>query len=80
MGMRAADDLQVEQSLEGVVVEERRTPGDMAGHVLPLQALADDVEIVVALVGEDVLADSSIAGLLQARRSSRAPRPTGSPR
>ncbi len=39
----------------------------MAEHVLALRALADLLEIVVALVGEDVLAQFQHGGLLQAR-------------
>ena len=56
MVMRAADAAHVQQAVELVVVEEGRAPGDMAENVLPRGGLADLVEIVVALVGEDVLA------------------------
>ena len=54
--MRAPQHLEMQHPLELVVVEEGRGRGDMAEHVLPLRRLADLLEIVVALVGEDVLA------------------------
>ena len=73
MVMRAAHNLQVEQSLEGVIIEEARTPRDMAWHILALNALADDVEIVIALIGEEVLADIEHRVLPQARCWPRAP-------
>ena len=39
----------------------------MPEHVLALRALADFLQIVVALVGEDVLAQFQHGGVLQAR-------------
>ena len=73
MVMRAAHDLQMEQAFEGVIIEVARAPRDMARHVLALNALADDVEIVVALVGEEVLPDLEHRVLPQARFWPRAP-------
>jgi hypothetical protein len=73
MVMRAAHHLQVEQSFEGVVIEEWRTPRNMSRHILTLDTLADDIEIVIALIGEDVLPDVEHRLLLQARFSPRAP-------
>ena len=52
MRMRAAQHLQMQQALEGVVVEVARAACDMAQHVLALAWLADLVEAVVALVLE----------------------------
>jgi hypothetical protein len=54
--MGRADDFQVQHALELVVVEIARCARDMAEHVLALCTLADLVEIVVALVGENVFA------------------------
>ncbi|GAB5377895.1 MAG: hypothetical protein AcusKO_43570 [Acuticoccus sp.] len=51
---RAAD---VAQAVEQVVVVEGRAARHVAQHVLALRRLADLVEIVVALVGEEVLAE-----------------------
>ena len=73
MVMRAAHDLEVQQALEGVVIEERRAAGDMTRHVLALNALADDVEIVVALVGNTVFPEFEHRVLLQACRWPRLP-------
>ncbi|MGY3466377.1 hypothetical protein ACVW0I_003248 [Bradyrhizobium sp. LM6.11] len=56
MRMGRADDFQVQHALELVVVEIARRARDMAEHVLALGALADLLEIVVALVGENILA------------------------
>ena len=52
MRMRAAQHLQMQQALEGMVVEIARAAGDVAQHVLALARLADLVEAVVALVLE----------------------------
>ena len=57
MRMRAAQDFQVQQVSEAVIVIIRRGAGDVPQHVLPLRRLADFYEIVVALVGEDVFAE-----------------------
>ncbi|KRQ06999.1 hypothetical protein AOQ73_12645 [Bradyrhizobium pachyrhizi] len=54
--MRAADHLQMQHALQLVVIEIGRGAGHMAEHVLALRALADLFQIVVALVGEDILA------------------------
>ena len=67
MGMRAADDFQMQHALQLVVVEIGRGARDMAEHVLPLRSLADFLQIVVALVGEDVLAQFQHGKILQAR-------------
>ena len=56
VGMGAAQDLEMQHALELVVVEIGRGRGDVAEHVLALGRLADLLEIVVALVGENVLA------------------------
>ena len=56
MGVRAAQHLQVQHALHLVVVEIGGRAGDVPQHVLALRALADLVQVVVALVGEDVLA------------------------
>ena len=57
MGVRAAQDFKVQKVGEPVVVVIRRGPGDMAEHVLPLRRLADFLEVIVALVGENVFAE-----------------------
>ncbi len=67
MGMRAADHLQMQHALQLVVVEIGRGARDMPEHVLPLRCLADFLQIVVALVGEDVLAQFQHGKILQAR-------------
>ena len=67
MGVRAADHLQMQHALQLVVVEIGRGARDMPEHVLPLRALADFLQIVVALVGEDVLAQFQHGNILQAR-------------
>jgi hypothetical protein len=56
MCVGAADDLQMQHALQLVVVEIGRGARDMAEHVLPLRALADLLQIVVALVGEEIFA------------------------
>ena len=57
MVMRRAQDLEVQQALHLVVVEILGGTGDMAKHVLALRAFSDLPEIVVALVGEELLAE-----------------------
>ena len=57
MVVRAAQHLEVKEALEGVVVEEPRAAGDVAEDVLTLGGLADLDQVVVALVGEDLLAE-----------------------
>jgi hypothetical protein len=61
--VRRTDAAQMQEAVEQVVVEERRPAGDMAHDVLPACGLADLVEVVVALVGEEVLAELDHAGL-----------------
>ena len=56
MVMRAPDAAHMQQPLEEVIVEIRRPAGHMAQRVLTLRRLADLVEIVVTLVGEQVFA------------------------
>ncbi len=46
----------MQHALQFVVVEISGGTGDVTEHVLALGALADLLEIVVALVGENVLA------------------------
>ncbi len=60
--VRAAQDLEVQQSGHLVIVEELGRGGDVAKHVLALSALADFPEVVVALVGEQVLAEFEHGG------------------
>jgi 16S rRNA A1518/A1519 N6-dimethyltransferase RsmA/KsgA/DIM1 with predicted DNA glycosylase/AP lyase activity len=48
--------LQMQHALQLVVVEIGGGAGDMTQHVLALGAFADLLEIVVTLVGENVLA------------------------
>jgi len=67
MRVRAAQYFQVQHALQPVIVEIGGRPGDVAEHVLALRALADLVEIVVAFVGEDVLAQFQHGSVLQAR-------------
>jgi hypothetical protein len=57
MVVGAAQAFQMQHAVEAVIVEERRARGDMAQNVLAPRRLADLVEIVVALVGEQVLAE-----------------------
>ena len=57
MGMGAAQDFQMEEVGKPVIVIIRRGAGDMAQHVLPLRRLTDFLEVVVALVGENVFAE-----------------------
>ena len=67
MGMRTAHDLQMQHALQLVIVEIGRGARDMAEHVLPLRALADFLQVIVALVGEDVLAQFQHGVFLYAR-------------
>ena len=69
VGMGAAQDLEMQHALQLVVVEIGRGRGDVAEHVLALGRLADLLEIVVALVGENVLAQFKHGSPFQARRS-----------
>jgi hypothetical protein len=55
--VRRARAAHVQQPFEQVVVIEGRAAGDMAGDVLPPRRLADLVEVVVAFVGEEFLAE-----------------------
>ena len=67
MRVRAAQYLEMQHTLQLVVVEIGRGARDMPEHVLALGALADLFQIVVALVGEDVLAQFQHGRSLQAR-------------
>ena len=68
MRVRAAQDFQMQQIAEAMIVVIGRRTGDVPEHVLPLRRLADLVQIVVAFVGEDVLAKFQHGVVLQARR------------
>jgi hypothetical protein len=57
MRMRAAQDLQMQQVGEAMIVVIGRGAGDMPEHVLALGRLADFMQIVVSFVGEDVFAE-----------------------
>ena len=67
VGVRAAQYLEMQHALQLVVVEIGRGARDMAEHVLALRALSDLFQIIVALVGEDVLAQFQHGRSLQAR-------------
>ena len=71
--MRAAQHLEMQQALEGMVVEIARAAGDVAQHVLALARLADLVEAVVALVLEVFLPkfEHGLAPRFAARRAWR---------
>jgi hypothetical protein len=56
MMMRAAQHFQVQQAGYLVIVEDLLSR-DVAEHVLALRALSDLLEVVVALVGEQVFAE-----------------------
>ena len=73
MMVRAAQDLEVQQAGDLVIVEELAGRGDVAQHVLPLGAFADFLEVVVALVGEQVFAEFEHGRALRlgARRAAR---------
>ena len=58
----------MQQVGEAMIVVVGRRTGDVAEHILPLRRLADLVQIVVAFVGEDVLAQFQHGVVLQARR------------
>lgn len=68
MGVRAAQDLQVQQIGEPVIVVEGRGPGDVPEDVLALRRLADLLQVIVAFVGENVFAEFQHDVVLQARR------------
>jgi hypothetical protein len=67
VAVRAAQHLEIQHALKLVIVEIGRGRGDVPEHVLALRALADFLEIVVALVGEDILAKFEHGKTLQAR-------------
>ena len=71
MRMFAAQHLEMEHALQLVVVEVGRSAGDMPKHVLTLRAFSDFLEIVVAFVRENVLAQFQHGEAPQAR--ARAP-------
>ena len=68
MGVRAAQQLQMQEVGETVIVIIGRGPGDVAEDVLPLRRLADLFQVVVTFVGENVLAQFQHGSVLQARR------------
>ena len=70
MVMRAAQDLEVQEAGNLMIVEEPAGRGDVAQHVLPLGAFTDLLEVVVALVGEQVFAEFEHC-TPQARRAPR---------
>jgi hypothetical protein len=70
MVMRAAQDLEVQEAGNLMIVEEPAGRGDVAQHVLPLGAFADFLKVVVALVGEQVFAEFEHCRP-QARRAPR---------
>ena len=61
----------MQQAFERMVVVIGRPARDMADHVLPLRRLANLLEIVIALVGENVFAQFKHKSTFQARRSDR---------
>ena len=71
--MRAAQHLEMQQALEGMVVEIARAAGDVAQHILALPRLAHLVEPVVALVLEELFPkfEHGSAPRLPARRAWR---------
>ena len=71
MGMEAAQHLEVQHALQLMIVEISRGRSDMAQHVLSLRRLANLFEIVITLVGENVLAQFKHKSPFQARRSPR---------
>ena len=71
MRMRAAQHLQMQHALQLVIVEIGRGAGDVAEHVLALRALADLLQIVVALVGEIFLAEFQHGWVLRSVRAAR---------
>ena len=46
----------MQQPLEQMIIKERRTPGDVTERILALGRLADLIEVVIPLVGEQILA------------------------
>ncbi len=62
--VRAAQHLQMQHALQLVVVEIGGRAGDMTEHILTLCAFADLLEIVVTLVGENVLAQFQHGAIL----------------
>ena len=66
----ASQNLEVEQIGEAMVVVISRGSGDVAEHVLALRRLSDFLQVVVALIGEYVLANLEHGGFLQARRAA----------
>ena len=64
MRVRAAQHLQMQHALQFVIVEIGRGAGDMTQHVLALGTLADLLQIVVTLVGENVLAQFQHGAIL----------------
>ena len=55
--MRAAQNLQVQKIRKPVIVVIGRRAGDVAEDILALRRLANLDEVIVAFVGEDILAE-----------------------
>ena len=68
MRMRAAQNFQMQQIGEAVIVVVGRRAGDVAKDVLALRRLADLDEIIVAFVGENIFAEFEHSRCPQARR------------
>jgi len=71
--MGTAQVLEVQHALQLVVIEVGRLRGDVAEHVLALGRLADLPQVVVPLVGENVLAQ--LEHRLRPFQARRTPRP-----
>ena len=71
MRVRAAQDLEMQHPLQLVVVEINGGRRDMTEHVLALRRLANLLKVVIALVGENILAKLKHGSPFQARRSER---------
>ncbi len=68
MRVRAAQDFQVQQIRETVIVVIGRGASDVAENVLTRCRLADLDQVVVAFVSENVFAEFQHSVVLQARR------------
>jgi len=62
--MRAAHAADMQEAFEQVIIEIGRAARDVTENILSAGRLADLVEIVVTLVGEELLAELNHAGLL----------------
>ena len=68
MGVRTAQEFQMQEVGEAVIIIIGRSAGDVAEHVLPLRRLADLMQVVVTFVSENVLAEFQHGSVLQSRR------------